>query len=115
MVRILSLSGLLMCLATAEAAAAEPPVCWLVMYRWTDYNQRSDLGTYTMATTSRLFGTQDRQRAQADINLGLPRATTARVLGSSQVECPERLKATDWRDYVRNGLRRRPGNGDMRY
>ncbi|MBI2236416.1 MAG: hypothetical protein HYU60_05600 [Magnetospirillum sp.] len=114
MVRILSTFCLVMLLASA-GTAAEPPVCWLVMYRWTDYNQRSDLGTYTMVTASRLFGTADRQRAQSEINRGLPKATTARVLGSSQVDCPERLKATDWRDYVRNGLRQRPGGDDVRY
>jgi hypothetical protein len=113
MLRILLFLSLF--LPAAQAGAGEPPVCWLVMYRWTDYNQRSDLGTYTLATTSRMFSSQDRQRALADISRGLPKATTARVLGTSQVECPEALKATDWRDYVRQGLKKRPGGDDVRY
>lgn len=69
------------------------PACWMVMYRWTDYNLRSGPGNHMLITTGPPPSTPELARAADDIQRGLPKGMSAKVIGTNRIDCPERIKA----------------------
>ena len=95
--------------AVATPAQAEPlppappcltcprpvPACWMVVYRWTDYNLRSGPGNYLLITDGPPPNTAEMAKALEDIRRPMPKGMTAKVLGTDRIACPEPAKP--WR------------------
>ena len=69
------------------------PVCWMMVYRWTDYNLRSGPGNTMLITTGAAPTTREEQQAMADLQRSLPKGMTVHNLGTSRVDCPEAVRA----------------------
>lgn len=69
------------------------PACWVVVYRWTDYNLRSGPGNHLVITAGPPPDTQEMARANQDIAKGMPKGMSFKVVGTSRIDCPEPVKA----------------------
>ena len=64
------------------------PACWMALYRWQDYNLNGGFGTTVVVTTGQPPGEDDKARATADLQRGLPATTTVVITKSSRIACP---------------------------
>lgn len=69
------------------------PACWVVVYRWTDYNLRSGPGNHMVITEGPPPSTPEMAQAQQDIARGMPKGMSFKVVGTSRIDCPEPVKA----------------------
>ncbi len=69
------------------------PACWVMVYRWTDYNLRSGPGNHLLITTGPPPTTPEIAQATHDIQRGLPKGMTTKIAGTSRIDCPEPIKA----------------------
>jgi hypothetical protein len=69
------------------------PACWVVVYRWTDYNLRSGPGNHLVITTGAPPTTPEIAQAAQDIQRGMPKGMTSKIIGTSRIDCPEPIKA----------------------
>lgn len=97
-------------LALAPTARAEPkptvpcltcprpvPACWMVVYRWTDYNLRSGPGNHMVITTGAPPTRPELAQASEDILRGMPKGMKTALVGTSRIDCPEAIKAASRR------------------
>ncbi|CAA7620646.1 conserved hypothetical protein [Candidatus Terasakiella magnetica] len=65
------------------------PACWMLVYRWEDYNLRAGLGTYVVVTRGAPPDPADLAMAQERILKGLPPSHKIKVNKTNRVACPE--------------------------
>lgn len=101
-VRFLLLGLLLASPAWAESKPQVPcltcprpvPACWMVVYRWTDYNLHSGPGNHMVITAGAPPTIQEKAQALDDIQHSMPKGMTAVLVGTSRIDCPEAVKAS---------------------
>jgi hypothetical protein len=64
------------------------PACWMMLYRWQDYNLRGGLGTHLVVTDGPPPDEADLARAKAAILRTLPPNHSVTVDKSNRVACP---------------------------
>jgi hypothetical protein len=69
------------------------PACWMVVYRWTDYNLRSGPGNHMVITAGPPPTRPELAQATEDILRGMPKGMKAALVGTSRIDCPEAIKA----------------------
>jgi len=69
------------------------PACWMVVYRWTDYNLRSGPGNHMVITAGSPPTRPELAQAADDIMRGMPRGMKAALAGTSRIDCPDSIKA----------------------
>ncbi len=85
----------------APPAAAEPklenlcltcprpePACWMVMYRWQDYNLKAGYGTTVVVTAGAPPSEQEKEVARQKILRGLPPSHSVAITKNSRIACP---------------------------
>ncbi|OAN53944.1 hypothetical protein A6A04_13725 [Paramagnetospirillum marisnigri] len=99
--RLVVLAAATVLLTQAGAAEAGPkpdnlcltcprpePACWMVVYRWQDYNLKADYGTIVVTTAGPPPDEQDKERARQRILRTLPPNHTVAITKSSRIACP---------------------------
>ncbi|RAU21306.1 hypothetical protein CU669_14135 [Paramagnetospirillum kuznetsovii] len=64
------------------------PACWLVTYRWQDYNLKGDVGTTVVVTAGQPPTEDDKERARLSLLRTMPPNTTVVMAKSSRIACP---------------------------
>jgi len=65
------------------------PACWMLVYRWQDYNLRAGLGTHLIVTNGPPPGENQMEQARQSVLKSLPPHHTATFKGTNRVGCPD--------------------------
>jgi hypothetical protein len=69
------------------------PACWMMVYRWTDYNLRSGPGNHLVITDGPPPSRPDLAKAAEEVSRTLPKGMKTSLVGTSRIDCPEPIKA----------------------
>jgi hypothetical protein len=64
------------------------PACWMVVYRWQDYNLKGGFGTMVVVTDGGPPTEADKARAKADLMRTLAPTTAVTITKNSRIACP---------------------------
>ena len=64
------------------------PACWMVVYRWQDYNLKGGFGTVVVVTDGAAPTEAEKARAKADLLRTLAPTTTVIITKNSRISCP---------------------------
>lgn len=69
------------------------PACWMMIYRWTDYNLHSGPGNSLIVTDGPPPTRPQLIEEQNRVLKTMPKGMNAFLIGTSRVDCPEPIKA----------------------
>ncbi|BAE52041.1 hypothetical protein [Paramagnetospirillum magneticum] len=69
------------------------PACWMMVYRWTDYNLRSGPGNHLVITDGPPPTRPQLAQAADEVMRTLPKGMKTSLVGTSRIDCPEPIKA----------------------
>ncbi|KIM00768.1 hypothetical protein CCC_01762 [Paramagnetospirillum magnetotacticum MS-1] len=69
------------------------PACWMMVYRWTDYNLRSGPGNHLVITDGPPPTRPELAKAAEEVIRSLPKGMKTALVGTSRIDCPEPIKA----------------------
>lgn len=69
------------------------PACWMMIYRWTDYNLRSGPGNSLIITDGPPPTRPQLIEETQKVIKTMPKGMNASLIGTSRVDCPDPIKA----------------------
>lgn len=69
------------------------PACWMMVYRWTDYNLRSGPGNALIITDGPPPTRPQLIEETRRVMESMPKGMNASLIGTSRVDCPDPIKA----------------------